>query len=138
MAIQRVGISRNAALQPALRLLVVCLVVGLFVSATGVVAQLPPIPQDSGITGFGLSLRRLSTTGSVLCITAHPDDENNALMTLLSRGKGYRVGLLTVTRGDGGQNEIGPELFEALGVVRTEELASVHRFDHVQQFFTRA
>lgn len=138
MAIQRIGISRTVFLQLVRRPLVICLVTGLFMSTTGVVAQLPPIAQDSGIAGFGLSLRKLSTTGSVLCITAHPDDENNALMALLSRGKGYRVGLLTVTRGDGGQNEIGPELFEALGELRSGELASVHRFDHVQQFFTRA
>ncbi|MFZ0429342.1 MAG: PIG-L family deacetylase [Acidobacteriota bacterium] len=137
MAIQSLGHSETASARPILRILATALVCGVLASA-GALAQLPPIPQDSGITGFGLSLRELSTTGSVLCITAHPDDENNALMALLSRGQGYRVGLLTVTRGDGGQNEIGPELFEALGVLRSEELASVHRFDHVQQFFSRA
>ncbi len=137
MALRRVGASKRIRLQPVRRPLAAMVVAGLCL-ATGALAQLPPIPQDSGAAGFGLALRKLSTTGSVLCITAHPDDENNALMALLSRGNGYRVGLLTLTRGDGGQNEIGPELFQALGVLRSEELASVHRFDHVQQFFSRA
>jgi LmbE family N-acetylglucosaminyl deacetylase len=73
-----------------------------------------------------------------LSITAHPGDENNALLALLSRGDGYRTALLTLTRGAGGQNEIGSELFEALGVLRTEELMAVHRYDAVKQFFTRA
>jgi len=96
------------------------------------------IPEEEGITGFGLALRKLSTVGSVLYVTAHPDDENNALLAKLSRGMGYRTGLLTLTRGSGGQNEIGPELFEDLGALRTQELMSVHRFDGVEQFFTRA
>ena len=70
--------------------------------------------------------------------TAHPDDENNGLLVLLNRGLGYRTALATATRGNGGQNEIGPELFEALGVLRTEELAALHRFDGAEQYFTRA
>ncbi len=117
------------------------LILGLIILIGSVVptfSQLPPLDEDQGVNGFGLSLRKLGSVGSVLVITAHPDDENNALLALLSRGKGYRVGLLTLTRGDGGQNEIGPELFEALGVLRSEELAAVHRYDGVQQFFSRA
>ena len=70
--------------------------------------------------------------------TAHPDDENNALLVMLNRGLGYRTALATATRGNGGQNEIGPEIFEALGVLRTEELAAMHRFDGAEQYFTRA
>lgn len=101
-------------------------------------AQLPPVQEDQGVTGLGLALRKLPTTGAVLMITAHPDDERNALLAHFSRGKGYRTGLMTLTRGDGGQNEIGSELFEALGVLRTEELLAVHRFDGVEQFFSRA
>ena len=138
MAIQRAGNSSTRFPRRLFRNWTICLLSLACASAMDVLAQLPPIPQDTGVSGFGLALRRLSTTGTVLCITAHPDDENNALMALLSRGKGYRVGLLTVTRGDGGQNEIGPELFQSLGVLRSAELASVHRFDHVRQFFTRA
>src|SRR5207253_6015871 len=56
----------------------------------------------------------------------------------LNRGEGYRTALATATRGNGGQNEIGPEIFEALGVLRTEELAALHRFDGAEQYFTRA
>ncbi|MFQ5741602.1 MAG: PIG-L family deacetylase [Acidobacteriota bacterium] len=100
--------------------------------------QPPGLLEDQGITGLGLALRKLPNVGSILYITAHPDDENNALLAQLSRGRGLRTGLLTLTRGDGGQNEIGSELFEALGVLRTEELMTIHLFDGAQQFFTRA
>lgn len=93
---------------------------------------------DEGALGLGFALRRLPHTGSVLHITAHPDDEDNPLLFMLSRGRGIRTGLLTLTRGAGGQNEIGPELFGALGILRTEELMSIHRYDKVKQFFTRA
>jgi LmbE family N-acetylglucosaminyl deacetylase len=70
--------------------------------------------------------------------TAHPDDEDNALLALMSHGRGMRTTLVSATRGDGGQNEIGPEIFQALGVLRTEELLAVHRFDGAEQYFTRA
>ena len=70
--------------------------------------------------------------------TAHPDDENNGVLALYARGHGMRVALLTATRGDGGQNEIGPELFDAIGVLRTEELLQAHRWDGAEQYFTRA
>ncbi|HEY7509848.1 MAG TPA: PIG-L family deacetylase, partial [Vicinamibacteria bacterium] len=105
------------------------------VSAHG---QLAPLPHDQGAVGLELALRRLGVTARVLYVTAHPDDENNAVLVRLSRGQGLRTGLLTLTRGDGGQNEIGPELFEALGVLRTGELMAVHRYDAAEQFFTRA
>src|SRR6266478_5892404 len=76
--------------------------------------------------------------GSVLYIAAHPDDENTRLIAYLSRGRGYRTGYLSITRGDGGQNLIGPELGAELGVVRTQELLAARRIDGGQQFFTRA
>jgi LmbE family N-acetylglucosaminyl deacetylase len=101
-------------------------------------AQLEPIPEDTGATGLALQLRKLSSGTSLLHTAAHPDDEDNGLLVLLSRGRGLRVFLLTATRGDGGQNEIGPELFEALGILRTEELMAVHRVDGAEQYFTRA
>jgi LmbE family N-acetylglucosaminyl deacetylase len=101
-------------------------------------AQLTPVPVDQGGNGLGLGLRRLGVTGRVLYVTAHPDDEHNGVLVRLSRGLGIRTALLTLTRGEGGQNAIGPELGEALGVVRTEELLAVHRYDGVEQFFARA
>ncbi len=101
-------------------------------------AQLRPLFLDRGSLGLGLALRRLPVTGRVLMVTAHPDDEHNGMLVRLSRGLGLRTALLTLTRGEGGQNEIGPELGEALGVLRTEELLAVHRYDGVEQYFGRS
>src|SRR6202140_5003005 len=97
-----------------------------------------PLDEEQGHVALGLALRHLNNTGIFLNATAHPDDENNGLLVMLNRGQGYRTALATATRGNGGQNEIGPEIFEALGVLRTEELAALHRFDGAEQYFTRA
>ena len=84
------------------------------------------------------SLQRLQTTATVLHTVAHPDDENGALLTWLSRARGIRTGLYSTTRGEGGANLIGSELFDALGIVRTEEhLASV-RYYGIDLFFSSA
>src|SRR3954467_4239611 len=83
-------------------------------------------------------LRSFNTTGTVLHIGAHPDDENTALITYMARGRGYRTAYLSLTRGDGGQNEIGPEFDEKLGVARTQELLAARKLDGGRQFFTRA
>jgi hypothetical protein len=88
--------------------------------------------------GLQLILRKLAVTGTVMHVTAHPDDENNSLLARQSHGQGLRVILATATRGNGGQNESGPELFEALGVLRSEELRAAHRFDGAEQMFGRA
>src|SRR5579871_1575611 len=103
-------------------------------------AQMRVVPIDDyqGHVALGLALRHLANTGIFMMATAHPDDENNGLLVELSRGQGYRTTLATATRGNGGQNEIGPELFEPLGVLRTKELEAVHRFDGAEQYFTRA
>src|SRR4029079_826023 len=100
--------------------------------------RVSPLDTQQGHTALGLALRHLANTGIVMEATAHPDDEDNGLLVLLNRGLGYRTALATATRGNGGQNEIGPEIFEALGVLRTEELAALHRFDGAEQYFTRA
>lgn len=97
-----------------------------------------PLSDAKGQVGLGLALRRLTTVGTFMHTTAHPDDENNGILALYARGHGMRVALLTATRGDGGQNEIGPELFDAIGVLRTEELLQAHRWDGAEQYFTRA
>jgi len=97
-----------------------------------------PLDDERGHVALGLALRHLANTGIFLHTTAHPDDENNGLLVMLNRGLGYRTALATATRGNGGQNEIGPEIFEALGVLRTGELAALHRFDGAEQYFTRA
>src|SRR5262247_3878923 len=83
-------------------------------------------------------LREFATMGSVLYVAAHPDDENTQVITYLARGRGYRTAYLSLTRGDGGQNLLGPQLGEALGVARTQELLAARRLDGGQQYFTRA
>lgn len=83
-------------------------------------------------------LRSLRELGSVLYIAAHPDDENTQLIAYLSRGRHYRTAYLSLTRGDGGQNVLGPELGEELGVIRTQELLAARRVDGGRQFFSRA
>src|SRR5262249_54843242 len=93
-----------------------------------VFSVLPPVakPQvraiyDRGATGLGQALKRLQTTASVMHTGAHPDDEDSGLLAYLARHDQARTAYLSVTRGDGGQNVIGDELFESLGVIRTEE-----------------
>src|ERR1700676_2843228 len=97
-----------------------------------------PLDEEQGHVALGLALRHLSNAGIFMMATAHPDDEDNGLLVMLNRGLGYRTTLVSATRGNGGQNEIGPEIFEGLAVLRTEELAALHRFDGAEQYFTRA
>jgi LmbE family N-acetylglucosaminyl deacetylase len=82
--------------------------------------------------------KKLNVLGSVLYIAAHPDDENTRLLAYLAQEKGYRTGYLALTRGDGGQNLIGNEQAELLGLIRTQELLAARRADGAEQFFTRA
>lgn len=83
-------------------------------------------------------LEALNVTGSVLYIAAHPDDENTRLLGYLAKEKKVRTGYLSLTRGDGGQNLIGNEQAELLGLIRTQELLAARRTDGAEQFFTRA
>src|SRR6476619_6214721 len=119
-------------------LLAVSVAVAALSISSGAQMRVVPLDEERGHVALGLALRHLANTGILLHTTAHPDDENNGLLVMLNRGQGYRTALATATRGNGGQNEIGPELFEALGVLRTEELAALHRFDGAEQYFTRA
>ncbi len=84
------------------------------------------------------NMEKLPVVGTVLYIAAHPDDENTKLIAWLSNGKKVRTGYLSLTRGDGGQDLLGPELGDALGIIRTEELLAARRIDGGEQFFTRA
>lgn len=86
----------------------------------------------------GLLLRQLDGVKRVLVVGAHPDDEDTSLLATLARGRGARVAYLSLTRGEGGQNLIGPELDEGLGLVRTGELMAARRLDGAEQYFTRA
>ncbi|WP_214072226.1 PIG-L family deacetylase [Mucilaginibacter sp. dw_454] len=84
------------------------------------------------------SLNKLNVLGSVLYVAAHPDDENTRLLAYLAQEKHYRTGYLSLTRGDGGQNLIGNEQGEVLGLIRTQELLAARRVDGAEQFFSRA
>ena len=99
-------------------------------------AQVRPI-YDTGAAGLVQLLQRLQTTASVLHTGAHPDDEDSAFLARAARGDHARVAYLSLNRGEGGQNIIGTELFDALGVIRTEELLQARRLDGGEQFFTR-
>jgi LmbE family N-acetylglucosaminyl deacetylase len=85
-----------------------------------------------------LALKKLKVLGAVLYVAAHPDDENTRLLAYFSKGKLYRTGYLSLTRGDGGQNLIGDEQGVELGLIRTQELLAARRIDGAEQFFTRA
>ena len=102
-------------------------------------AQPRAVAVDRGSAGAWQAIQKLRTFASVLHTTAHPDDEHGGVLTWLSRGLGARVGLLTLTRGESGDNAIGSELFDALGLIRTEELRAANRYYGVdQQYFTSA
>ncbi len=96
-----------------------------------------PLPQETGAAGLKLMLRRLQTTGRLMQVTAHPDDEDGGMLTLESRGKGVSTLLMTLTRGEGGQNKLGSNLFDVLGVLRTLELLASDRYYGVEQRFSR-
>ncbi len=96
-----------------------------------------PLPQDTGEAGLALTLRKLETTGRLMQVDAHPDDEDGGMLTLEARGKGVETLLMTLNRGEGGQNELGSNLFDVLGVVRTLEVLAADRYYGVEQRFSR-
>jgi LmbE family N-acetylglucosaminyl deacetylase len=95
-------------------------------------------PQKLNSVEIYNQIQKLNFLGSVLYIAAHPDDENTRLISYLSNEKKARTGYLSLTRGDGGQNLIGPQLRELLGVIRTQELLEARKIDGGEQFFSRA
>ncbi|RPI02794.1 MAG: PIG-L family deacetylase [Ignavibacteriae bacterium] len=94
------------------------------------------VPRDAA--EIRLALKKLTVLGSVLYIGAHPDDENTAILATLAQERCYRTAYLSITRGEGGQNLLGPEQGEMLGLIRTQELLAARRIDGAEQFFTRA
>src|SRR5919197_4329439 len=107
------------------------------IGAAVVVRGFDPLAQDRGAAGTWQKLLKLRTIGSVMHTTAHPDDEHGGVLAMLSRGEGALVALLTLNRGEAGDNAIGSELFDALGLIRTEELLRADQYYGVdQQYFT--
>ena len=96
------------------------------------------LPLDRGAVGFVQALDRLPSISRVMFIAAHPDDENSGALPFVSRGLHAKTALLTLTRGEGGQNLIGSEMFEGLGMIRTGELLAADEYYGVEQYFTRA
>src|SRR6202142_3994898 len=122
--------------------------VGLYVVlvllATTALAQVPspwvdtkPLPIETGDAGLKEALRRLHTTARLMHTVAHPDDEDGGMLTLESRGHGVTALQLTLNRGEGGQNKVGSNLLDELGIVRTLELLAADRYYGVEQRFTR-
>src|SRR5271168_237305 len=97
----------------------------------------PELPQDRGLAGLRLMLRRLGTTARLMQTVAHPDDEDGGMLTLEARGRGASVLLMTLNRGEGGQNKVGSNLSDVLGVLRTEELLAADEYYGVQERFSR-
>lgn len=107
----------------------------LFIYSPSLLAQQPQKPTTSEIYH---NLQKLNFLGSAMYIAAHPDDENTRLISYLSNDVKARTAYLSLTRGDGGQNLIGPEIRELLGVIRTQELIAARKTDGGEQLFTRA
>jgi len=108
----------------------------LFLFICGTVFSQTAPPAD--LVTIEQNFKKLDVLGSVLYVAAHPDDENTRLLAYLAQEKHYRTGYLSLTRGDGGQNLIGNEQSELLGLIRTQELLAARRVDGAEQFFTRA
>jgi len=116
-------------------LLRICAIAALFAAGSPAAST---VRQQQGGAAVRQALERLRVTGSVLMIAAHPDDENTAVLAWCSQGRKLRTAYLSVTRGEGGQNLIGSEQGDLLGLIRTQELLSARRIDGAEQFFTRA
>src|SRR5919108_1241221 len=111
--------------------------IGIIALAAATAAAYEPLPQDTGAAGTWQKLQKLRTIASVMHTTAHPDDEHGGLLAWLSRGVGARVSLMTLNRGQSGDNALGPQLFDGLGLIRTEELLVSNRYYGVDaQYFT--
>ncbi|HEY6428342.1 MAG TPA: PIG-L family deacetylase, partial [Acidimicrobiales bacterium] len=95
------------------------------------------LPVDRGSAALWQTLKKLRTRASLIMFTAHPDDEDGGMLAYESRGQGARVALLTLNRGEGGANVMSPDYWDALGLVRTEELLAAGKYYGVQQYFTR-
>ena len=97
-----------------------------------------PVDADRGAAGLTRWLHALKTRASLILITAHPDDEDGGMLAFETRGAGARATLLTLNRGEGGQNAMSPDLYDALGLVRTQELLAADRYYGVDQYWTPA
>jgi LmbE family N-acetylglucosaminyl deacetylase len=131
---QRLSGRTRRALSTALLLIVA---VSAFAQVPSPWVDTAPLSIDEGATGLKLVLRQLHTTARLMHTVAHPDDEDGGMLTFEARGQGVTTLQLTLNRGEGGQNIIGSDLFDELGIVRTLELLAADRYYGVEQRFTR-
>ena len=127
-------IYHNTKLLTTMRNIIFAFVIGL-IQSSFLIGQ---IPQKQNASEIYHDLKKLNFLGSALYIAAHPDDENTRLISYLANDVKARTAYLSITRGDGGQNLVGPEIRDLLGVIRTQELLAARRTDGGSQFFTRA
>jgi len=119
-------------------LLVITTVAGITVRKAVAEADAMPIQPDRGAAGMARILRQIRTRASLALVVAHPDDEDGGMLVWESRGMGARAIQLTLNRGEGGQNEMSSDVYDAMGLVRTQELLQAGRFYGVDQYWTRA
>src|ERR1051325_7499191 len=119
--------NRTAAKPFALLLILSLILLAPLKQLRGRADSLPA--EGKGAMALGQAVKRLGTIASVLHTGAHPDDEDSGFLAAMARGRQARTAYMALTRGDGGQNLIGPELYEALGIIRTEELLAARRLD---------
>lgn len=125
------------------KLIAAALTIGMLAAQSPYATSLAPstaaqeIPANRGAAALWQSLKKLHTRASLMMITAHPDDEDGGMLTYESRGRGTRVALLTLNRGEGGANVMSPDYFDALGLVRTQELLKAGEYYGVDQYWTR-
>jgi LmbE family N-acetylglucosaminyl deacetylase len=129
--------------QRSLAILALVLLVGFYAGLSRAQQQTPTvdaqsIAPDRGAAGMSRLLRSLQTRASIMLFTAHPDDEDGGMLAYETRGLGARGGLMTLNRGEGGQNVMAMDLYDALGLLRTQELLMADRYMGVDQFFSRA
>src|ERR1700749_1228272 len=138
MTYSRTGTPRSLALYAALLFTAATLHAQTPIASTiAATTDYRPLPVDRGTPALQQSLRKLNTRASMMMIVAHPDDEDGGMLTYESRGQGVRVALLTLNRGEGGQNIMSNDLWDQLALVRTQELLAADRRYGVDQYFTR-
>ncbi|MBA3917221.1 MAG: hypothetical protein C0516_01385 [Gemmatimonas sp.] len=133
-----VGTTRDVAHRSLLQVVSAAAVAAALVVCALPAAMQAQVTPERGAAALGSTLAGIGTTGRVLTVAAHPDDEDTPVIAWLARGRHVETAYLSLTRGDGGQNLIGNELGEALGAIRTQELVSARRIDGGRQYFTRA
>src|ERR1700736_3257870 len=128
--------------QRALAFLALIILVGMYAALSRAQQQSPTvdaqaIAPDRGAAGMSRLLRSLQTRASIMLFTAHPDDEDGGMLAYETRGLGARAGIMTLNRGEGGQNVMSMDLYDALGLLRTQELLMADRYMGVDQYFSR-